>query len=73
MRVVDLYKGSFVLDKREGFGTYVWPSGVEYEGEWKDDKRSGKGKEMLPDGSTYEGEYWGGARHDCFAFIDACC
>ena len=33
MRVVDLYKGSFVDGKMEGFGKYVSPSGVEYEGE----------------------------------------
>ena len=45
-------------DKREGFGTVVLPSGVEYEGEWMDDKLYGKGKVKWPDGTTYEGESW---------------
>ena len=32
MYVVDLCKGSFVDDKRVGFGTCVSPCGFEYEG-----------------------------------------
>ena len=55
---VELYKGSFVDDKREGFGKYCHPDGYEYEGEWKNNKRNGKGKRKWPDGSTYEGECW---------------
>ena len=69
----DWYKGSFVDDKREGFGTFVSSFGLEYEGEWMDDKPNGKGKVKWPDGSTYEGECRGGANHDCFPLIDACC
>ena len=57
--LVDLYKGSFVDNKREGFGRHFWPDGAEYEGDWKNDKRNGKGKEKWPDGSTYEGECLG--------------
>ena len=70
---VDLNKGSFVDDKREGFGTFVSLSGEKYEGEWKDDKRNGKGKVKRPDGDLYEGECWGGARHESMRLIDACC
>ena len=55
----DLYKGSFVDDKREGLGRHFMPDGFEYEGEWKNNKRNGKGKEKWPDGSTYEGECLG--------------
>ena len=55
---VELYKGSFVDDKREGFGKDCHPDGYEYEGEWKNNKPNGKGKEKWPDGSTYEGECW---------------
>ena len=73
MRLLDLYKGSFVDDKKVGFGTYVSPSSFEYEGEWKDDKPNGKGKVKWPDGSTYEGECRGGANHDCIPVIDASC
>ena len=55
---LDLYKGSFVDNKREGFGRHLTPDGFEYEGEWKNDKRIGQGKETWPDGTTYEGECW---------------
>ena len=68
MYVVDLYKGSFINNKREGFGTFVSPSGFKYEGEWKDNRRNGKGKKKWPDGDIYEGECRGGANHDCFPF-----
>ena len=50
---VELYKGSFVDDKREGFGRYVALFGFEYEGEWKDDKANGKGRKTWK-GSSYE-------------------
>ena len=56
MRLVGLYKGSVLDDKREGIGAFVSPSGVEYEGQWKNDKPNGNGKKEWPDGSTYEGE-----------------
>ena len=71
MRLVGLYKGSFLYDKREGFGTFLSPSGLEYEGEWKKDEPNGKGKKKWPDGSTYEGECCDGANHDCIPVIDA--
>ena len=41
MLIVDLYKGSFVGDKIEGFGVYISPSGVTYEGGCKEKKPSG--------------------------------
>ena len=70
MRVIDLYEGSFVDDKREGFGTYVSPSDEEYEGEWKDNKQNGKGKKKWPNGDIYDGECSGGVNHDCIPLID---
>ena len=72
MTCVDLYKGWFVGNKREGFGRHVWPDGAEYEGEWKNDLPNGKGKEKWPDGSTYDGECWGGVKHEGVQLIDAC-
>ena len=68
MRLLDLYKGSFVDDKKVGFGTYVSPSGFEYEGEWKDDNYNGKGKKTWRNGDIYEGECRGGANHDFSPF-----
>jgi len=29
------YQGSFVNDKREGYGTFSWTDGRKYVGEWK--------------------------------------
>ena len=55
---IDMYKGSFVDNKMEGFGIYVGPHGEEYEGEWEDDKPNGKGKKTWLNGATYEGECW---------------
>ena len=72
MRLACLYKGSFVDDKIEGFGTFLSPSGFKYEGEWKDDKPNGKGKVKWPDGSADEGEC-SGANHDRIPVIDASC
>ena len=68
MRLLDLYKGSFVDDKKVGFGTYVSPSSFEYEGEWKDDNYNGKGKKTWRNGDIYEGECRGGANHDFSPF-----
>ena len=65
---VDLFEGSFVDDKREGFGTFVSTSGYEYEGEWKYNKPNGKGKKKWPNGDMYEGECRGGANHSCISF-----
>ena len=55
---VDLYKGSFIDDKIEGFGRYLTPDEFEYKGEWKNNKANGQGKKKWPDGHTYEGECW---------------
>lgn len=37
------YKGSWVEDKMEGYGTYRYTSGAKYTGEWKANKHHGKG------------------------------
>ena len=67
--LIDAYcwfvQGSFVYGEREGFGTYVSLSGLEYEGEWKYNKPNGKGKETSPNGDMYEGEWKGDANHHC--------
>ena len=68
-----MYKGSFVDGIKEGFGTFVSPSGLEYEGEWKKDEPIGEGKKKWPDGSTYKGECYDGANHGCIPLIDASC
>lgn len=35
------YKGQWNEDRKEGFGTQVYPDGTKYEGEWVDNNRHG--------------------------------
>jgi hypothetical protein len=37
------YKGEWLHNKKEGFGTQTYSKGHVYEGEWQDGKRDGKG------------------------------
>lgn len=37
------YKGSYVMDKKEGYGVYDWENGWTYKGNFKDDLRDGFG------------------------------
>ena len=60
---VDLDKGSFVNDKKEGFGRHIWPDGAEYEGEYKANRRNGKGTYHFRDGSKYMGEWLNNKRN----------
>jgi hypothetical protein len=52
-------------DCNNGYGIYVYNSGMKYEGEWKNGKRHGKGILVYPDGTRYEGE-WKNNRMDGF-------
>lgn len=54
------YEGECVNGKREGFGTYVWPTGNRYEGQWLAGKRHGKGKLIFSGGGQYEGDFRSG-------------
>lgn len=40
----EYYDGEFQLNKRNGYGRYVYQDHSEYSGQWKDDLRNGKGK-----------------------------
>ncbi|MEM3101644.1 MAG: hypothetical protein QXT99_09890 [Candidatus Nitrosotenuis sp.] len=42
---------------KNGYGAYVYNSGMKYEGGWKNGKRYGKGTLTYPDGTKYEGEW----------------
>ena len=37
----DTYTGEYDRDKKNGFGTYKWADGSEYEGFFKDDLKDG--------------------------------
>ena len=44
-------------DCSNGYGMYIFYSGLTYEGDWKNGKREGKGKIIYPDGAKYEGTF----------------
>ncbi|MFL0810088.1 MAG: hypothetical protein K6L76_06715 [Agarilytica sp.] len=54
------YQGECVSGKREGFGTYIWPTGNRYEGHWLAGKRHGKGKLVFSSGGQYQGDFRAG-------------
>ncbi|CAE7747912.1 PIP5K2 [Symbiodinium microadriaticum] len=57
------YTGSWLGEKREGYGVQVWPDGARYEGQWKADKAHGWGRFVHADGDVYEGEWFGDTAH----------
>lgn len=57
------YRGEWRGLKKEGLGTYTYPSDAKYEGEWRDNLKSGRGVYYFPAGGTYEGEWSGGSMH----------
>jgi len=59
----DIYEGSLVCGKKNGYGKMFYSNGDIYDGEWKDDGRNGKGKMIYENGEVYEGEFRNGTRH----------
>lgn len=51
------YEGSFVKDKKEGFGILSYPLGFRYEGMFQNNERNGQGKALYPSGEYDEGIY----------------
>lgn len=41
--------------KKDGLGTYWWPTGASYKGEWADGSMHGVGTFESPDGTRYQG------------------
>lgn len=52
-----VYEGEYVLDKKEGQGTYTWVSGNFYKGSFASDLRHGYGEMYWTDGSYYKGNW----------------
>jgi hypothetical protein len=48
---------------KNGYGTYVYSSGMRYEGEWKNGKRDGQGTLTYTDGSKYTGGWKNNRMH----------
>ena len=46
-----------------GYGTYTWESGDQYQGYWVNGKKNGYGKKTWTTGDKYEGNYVGGKKH----------
>ena len=51
------YKGEWLYDKKDGFGTMKFLDGTMYEGVWQEDVRQGCGIFTWPDGRREYREY----------------
>lgn len=43
------------MDKKHGYGVYIWADGRRYEGLWQNGKQHGKGKYILPNNTVKVG------------------
>lgn len=50
--IINMYKGSFVEGRREGFGTFYYADGSSYEGMWVNNRKNGRGKWVNYNGDT---------------------
>jgi len=54
----DMFTGEYLLNRREGAGTYLWAEqGVVYCGTWRNNRRHGLGRIVYPDGGRYYGSW----------------
>ncbi|XP_017836370.1 MORN repeat-containing protein 3 [Drosophila busckii] len=62
-----IYKGNWVLGKRQGCGTMIRKCGKDmqtvYTGQWYDDMKCGEGKQFYTDGCVYFGNWLRNRRH----------
>ncbi|KAF4741836.1 MORN repeat containing [Perkinsus olseni] len=56
------YAGSWVNDRREGFGTGCYEDGSVYKGNWVKDHREGEGTMFYANGDIYRGQWRQGKR-----------
>lgn len=50
------------MDKKQGFGVYMWADGRKYEGSWEKGKQHGNGKVIGLDGKEQEGVWQSGKK-----------
>ncbi|KAL0273834.1 UNVERIFIED_CONTAM: hypothetical protein PYX00_006409 [Menopon gallinae] len=60
MKVLNFYTGSWLDDKKDGFGYRQYPSGSKYVGYWRDGKRHGTGIMFWANNDIYRGEWKNG-------------
>jgi hypothetical protein len=51
-----VYRGEFVNNQKEGYGTIEWKDGAKYQGEFKENQINGYGIIEYPDDKFYQGE-----------------
>lgn len=54
--------GEYHMDKKHGYGIYIWADGRRYEGLWQNGKQHGKGKYILPNNTVKVGIWEDGKR-----------
>lgn len=59
----DVYSGTFISGKMNGYGVITYGQGDRYEGNLRDGLYYGEGKYTRADGSTYEGNFLDNMKH----------
>jgi len=58
------YRGTYVYNQMEGYGTFTWEDKQRYEGEWKASKQHGQGTHYFTDGTKWTGQWENGEFKD---------
>ena len=62
--MLHLQAGFYNMDKKEGYGEFLWPDGRMYKGQWKNGKQEGDGIFIAPDGQQRSGVWKEGNKID---------
>ena len=57
------FEGYYEMDKKNGYGEFIWESGNKYSGNYHKDERQGYGTMTWTDGSKYMGHWVKGVQH----------
>ena len=57
------YEGSFLNNKKEGYGVFTYGDGKVYKGHFQNDKRHGTGHFSINEENYYTGEWQNGKMH----------
>jgi len=66
------YEGQWEGGRKDGNGTFTWPTGASYTGFFQSDAKHGAGMFEWPDGSSWDGGFVADLRHGAGVFRKAC-
>lgn len=62
------YRGALAGGKKNGYGSYYYPSGTIYKGSWTRDYQDGSGAAFYADGSVWSGRWYSGEKREGKSF-----